>query len=331
MPKVNTSRKVVWSYDMLEKPMPFGVKCRGNCRKIHEDITKNCPDCKAYMREHNRKNKVRLSKRAAERYANDVERLREKSNQRYYEKKDEILGQQKEYYERRHDYIRNRDNTRANTREGKYLKIIANAEERKRIVEMTKDEIMNMTDLPCVFCGTETIDGVKRNGIDRMNNSMGYILSNCVSCCEICNYMKQSLDPHTFVERCGQISLVYGGVGNITEYWVDVNFMSFTKYKGRGIREGKSFELTEEEYEYLRQQTCVYCRRPTTKTHHNGIDRIDSSIGYIRDNCLTCCSGCNIAKGKNTPEEFIDQCKIIAGRTHNFPDIPRYIYIWGCA
>lgn len=74
---------------------------------------------------------------------------------------------------------------------------------------------------------------------------------------------------------------------------------------------------------------CMYCRRPTTETHHNGIDRIDSNIGYITSNCVTCCGGCNIAKGKKTPDEFIDQCKIIAGREHDFPNIPRYIYIWG--
>ena len=104
MPKVNTSRKVVWSYDMLEKPMPLGVKCRGNCRKIHEDITKNCPDCKAYMREYGLKNKNRKSKRAAERYLSDSERIKEKSNKRYQEKKDTILEQMKEYRERRYDY-----------------------------------------------------------------------------------------------------------------------------------------------------------------------------------------------------------------------------------
>ena len=329
MPKVNTSRKVVWSYDILEKPMPLGVKCRGRCRKLHEDITKNCPDCKAYSRDYNRKNKDRISKRASERYTRDIERLRDKSNKRYYEKKEGILEQQKEYYERRYDYIRDRETAKANTREGKYFKIVTNAEERKRIVEMTKDEIMNMTDLPCVYCGKETIDGVKRNGIDRMDNSVGYTLSNCMPCCEVCNYMKQSLDPHTFVERCSQISLGYGGIGLVTEYWVDINFMSFAKYRAKTIRESGSFELTKEEYEYLRQQTCMYCRRPTTETHHNGIDRIDSSIGYIRSNCVTCCGGCNIAKGKKTPDEFIDQCKIIAGREHKFPEIPRYIYIWG--
>ena len=331
MPKVNTIKKVVWSSSTIEKIMPLGVKCGGNCRKIHEDITKNCSDCKAYMREYSRKNKDRISKRKAEKYIANPERVKEQSAKRYKEKKDEILEQQKEYYERRHDYICNRECAKANTREGKYLKIIGNAEERKRIVEMTKDEIMDITDLPCVYCGKETIDGVKRNGIDRMDNSVGYVLSNCVPCCEICNYMKQSLDPHTFVERCGQISLTHDGPGRNTDAWSEVGKRTFIKYRNQMIKEGKMFELTNEEFEYLRQQSCMYCRRPTTKTHHNGIDRIDSSIGYIRDNCVTCCGGCNIAKGKKTPEEFIEQCKIIADREHNFPEIPRYIYIWGCA
>jgi hypothetical protein len=333
MPKIKKSGKVVWSSDTIEKTMPLGVKCRGNCRKIHEDITKNCPNCKTYKREYlleyGRKNKEKISKRNAEKYIANMEKIKERSTKRYQERKEEILEQIKEYREKNYDEIRERDCARANTREGKYLKIIQNAKGRGRIVEMTKDEIMNMTDLPCVYCNKETIDGVKRNGIDRMDNSIGYILENCVPCCEICNYMKQSLDPNTFVERCSQISSVHGGIGVDTEYWVDTNFMSFAKYKRRTIKDGTSFELTKEEYEYLRQQSCMYCRRPTTKMHHNGIDRLDSSIGYIRSNCVTCCGGCNIAKGKKTPEEFIDQCKIIADREHHFPDIPRYIYIWG--
>lgn len=331
MPKVKTSIKVVWSSDTIGKIMPFGVKCRGRCRKIHEDITKNCPDCKAYSRDYGQKNKEKISKRNAEKYIANPERVKEKSSKRYQKKKEEILEQMKEYYERRYDYIRNRDYAKANTREGKYLKIMKNAEERSRVVEMTKEEIMDMTDLPCAYCGKETIDGVKRNGIDRMNNSIGYTLENCMSCCEICNFMKQSLDPHTFVERCAQISTGHDDICLVTEYWVDTNLMSFAKYKAKSIRDGTSFELTKEEYEHLRQQSCMYCRRPTTKKHHNGIDRIDSSIGYILSNCVTCCGGCNIAKGKKTPDEFIDQCKIIADREHDFPEIPRYIYIWGRA
>lgn len=43
-----------------------------------------------------------------------------------------------------------------------------------------------MTSQPCYYCG----DVKNYNGIDRVDSSKGYILNNCVPCCEICNKMK---------------------------------------------------------------------------------------------------------------------------------------------
>ena len=54
----------------------------------------------------------------------------------------------------------------------------------------------------CVYCGTEPKSVWKNsagssqyiaNGVDRVNSSIGYELTNCVSCCKICNYMKHEL------------------------------------------------------------------------------------------------------------------------------------------
>jgi hypothetical protein len=37
---------------------------------------------------------------------------------------------------------------------------------------------------------------------------------------------------------------------------------------------------------------------------YNGIDRIDSSIGYILSNCRPCCRTCNVAKSDLSETEF---------------------------
>ena len=37
---------------------------------------------------------------------------------------------------------------------------------------------------------------------------------------------------------------------------------------------------------------------------HNGIDRVDSTMGYAIDNCVPCCKTCNIAKHTMTTIEF---------------------------
>lgn len=43
------------------------------------------------------------------------------------------------------------------------------------------------------------------NGIDRVDNSEGYKLSNCVSCCSTCNYMKRNLTKEKFYSQIEKI------------------------------------------------------------------------------------------------------------------------------
>lgn len=49
---------------------------------------------------------------------------------------------------------------------------------------------------------------IQWNGIDRKNNSVGYIVENCLPCCSFCNVMKGTLDYYDFIARCGTIYLV---------------------------------------------------------------------------------------------------------------------------
>jgi hypothetical protein len=140
--------------------------------------------------------------------------------------------------------------------------------------------------------------------------------------------MKKCLDAWTFIERCSHISFVHGGSGALTSYWPNIMFKTFSQYKWQAINTKKiSFDLTEKEYIDLRNDKCFYCHRKTTHEHHNGIDRINSSIGYVLSNCLTCCYDCNIAKRDTTPDIFINHCKIISDKTHDFHQMPRNIYI----
>lgn len=49
-------------------------------------------------------------------------------------------------------------------------------------------------------------------GLDRVDNSLGYILTNVVSCCAICNRMKLTLTYCAFIEKCRRISDVNKGL-----------------------------------------------------------------------------------------------------------------------
>ena len=42
-----------------------------------------------------------------------------------------------------------------------------------------------------------------------------------------------------------------------------------------------------------------------------GIDRIDSTKGYSKDNCVSCCKMCNIMKNKFSKEDFLNKVESI--------------------
>ena len=85
-----------------------------------------------------------------------------------------------------------------------------------------------------------------------------------------------------------------------------------------------SFKLSIEDFEKITSSNCSYCGdSPSTimvqklqKSEaipyiYNGIDRVDSSIGYTFNNCLPSCNQCNIMKLDYSFEEFIDKIKQI--------------------
>jgi len=83
--------------------------------------------------------------------------------------------------------------------------------------------------------------------------------------------------------------------------------------------------ITVEDYTKIISQNCFYCNDSPRKTERfstrkyvntepvfaNGVDRIDSLIGYTIDNCIPCCTSCNYAKHKLTQEEFFEKIRKI--------------------
>lgn len=46
---------------------------------------------------------------------------------------------------------------------------------------------------------------IKANGIDRIENNIGYTLDNSISCCSVCNMMKHSMNVVHFIAHIEQI------------------------------------------------------------------------------------------------------------------------------
>jgi hypothetical protein len=102
--------------------------------------------------------------------------------------------------------------------------------------------------------------------------------------------------------------------------------------KGARVR-GLEFNLSREKHAELIVMNCHYCNRPApnwnvyasvytkkkrTKLHPktfedawikaHGLDRVDSNLGYIESNVVTCCKTCNYAKLDMSYQEYIDHC-----------------------
>ena len=73
--------------------------------------------------------------------------------------------------------------------------------------------------------------------------------------------------------------------------------------------------MTYEQVEKIIQEPCFYCgteksNHKVTKNckegyDHNGIERIDSSVGCEPNNVVACCKMCNYAKSNLTKDDFI--------------------------
>lgn len=80
---------------------------------------------------------------------------------------------------------------------------------------LTKAEFESFLDKNCHYCDEPPSNEMlttlvskklnsrtfKHSGIDRKINSVGYVFSNCVPCCYVCNKMKMNLDYEIFINQ----------------------------------------------------------------------------------------------------------------------------------
>jgi hypothetical protein len=84
----------------------------------------------------------------------------------------------------------------------------SNAKRKGYEFTLTDEEITNLFQSECFYCGSEPKNIYNRpksnghyvyNGIDRKDNDIGYTLDNVVSCCSQCNYIKNSFNYDDFI------------------------------------------------------------------------------------------------------------------------------------
>jgi len=107
----------------------------------------------------------------------------------------------------------------------------------------------------------------------------------------------------------------------------------FSQYKSQARKRKKEFSLTKEEFALITKDICFYCDAPPSQSYacwrssisketvengryfYNGIDRVDNSVGYIKENVVACCKICNRAKGALSMPEFLNWIGNISGKT----------------
>jgi hypothetical protein len=96
----------------------------------------------------------------------------------------------------------------------------------------------------------------------------------------------------------------------------------FRIYREQAKKRGLAFTLSPEAFFNLTQGDCYLCGEKPLRAYsrcsqypepflYNGLDRIDNSQGYTKQNVASCCKFCNVAKSNLKLIDFYKQIRRI--------------------
>lgn len=131
--------------------------------------------------------------------------------------RDKVLESKKRYYKNNHKKIRelaklnyeqNKENIlrknkiwRKNSLRGRFMDCKRAAAKRNKEFNISLEKFNAETQKPCGYCGT--VD--EKRGLDRIDNNVGYLEKNVISCCWQCNWMKSDYSVKEFLTHCQKI------------------------------------------------------------------------------------------------------------------------------
>jgi hypothetical protein len=191
-------------------------------------------------------------------------------------------------------------------------------EAKRRSIEfhLSKEIFCDIVKKTCHYCG-EMNNEKKFNGIDRIDSNKDYILENCVSCCSLCNYLKNKFSIDIFIKRIHHIlSFIKEKKSIYEDYFPDFISGNYNQYIISAKNRDIEFLLCENTFNSITKNHCYICGKKNSITHRNGIDRFDNDLGYIENNCKSCCNTCNMMKNRFSYEDILDKFNKIVNMTH---------------
>ena len=195
-----------------EKLFLQGIKVCSKCKQelpfgmFTSDITTKTglsSSCKNCQKEQRKQRKPKIDKWFEENKDRVNEYQREYSKEHAEEKKaynnvnkEYFKQKRKEYEQQNIEKIREQRQRYRHSLSARYKKYQVGAKERNLIFDLSMEEFKKITQQPCLYCGefSGEHNGIKYNGVDRIDSSDGYTTLNCIPCCEMCNRMKSNYD-----------------------------------------------------------------------------------------------------------------------------------------
>lgn len=166
-----------------------------------------------------RKNKLQSICRVCRRlesleyYYKNKEKMNEQHRMYCEENKEKIIEQRKVYNQRHQEESKiyreryNKDHEEElkeyyKSPERRFIAYKSRSKRKNIIFEIGFDFAKSLFLSNCFYCGKK---GAPTNGIDRKDCIVGYVESNCVPCCKICNTMKLNYSVDDFLNHISEI------------------------------------------------------------------------------------------------------------------------------
>ena len=173
---------------------------------------------------------------------------------------------------------------------------------------ISKEEVINLVSNKCHYCGE--MNEKKENGIDRVDNNIGYIINNCVSCCSVCNYMKGELSKIDFIKYCKNIFSNYPNNDPYQPPTDKIINKKISAAKSKCSKKNRKFNMNFMEVKTILSFKCKYCGN--TNSDIRGLDRVDPKSNYEVNNVVSCCKICNFIKEEFTFDIFFHKIELIS-------------------